>query len=63
MLIVLRGLGFGDAQFDRDLSSFSGGELTRASLARALATNADLLLLDEPTNHLDIHSWNGSKDI
>ena len=38
------------------LDTFSGGQLTRASLARALATGADVLLLDEPTNHLDIES-------
>ena len=54
VLVVLRGLGFGEDEFDRPLSSFSGGELTRASLARALGARADLLLLDEPTNHLDI---------
>jgi len=53
---MLRGLGFGDEQLDRKLSTFSGGELTRGSLARVLAGEPDLLLLDEPTNHLDIAS-------
>ncbi len=51
---VARGLGFSADDLDRPLSSFSGGELTRASLARALGGDPDLLLLDEPTNHLDV---------
>ncbi len=56
-LATLHGLGFrDDADLDRSLSTFSGGELTRASLGRALAGAPDLLLLDEPTNHLDIES-------
>ena len=53
---VIRGLGFRDADLDRPLTTFSGGELTRASLARALGGDPDLLLLDEPTNHLDVAS-------
>jgi ATP-binding cassette, subfamily F, member 3 len=53
---VLRGLGFADDDLDRQLRTFSGGELTRASLARALGGDPDLLLLDEPTNHLDVAS-------
>ncbi len=51
-----RGLGFREQDLGRTLDTFSGGELTRASLARALAIGADVLLLDEPTNHLDIAS-------
>ncbi|HEX3803188.1 MAG TPA: ABC-F family ATP-binding cassette domain-containing protein [Solirubrobacteraceae bacterium] len=54
-LATLNGLGFtDDSVLDRKLETFSGGELTRASLGRALAGSPDLLLLDEPTNHLDI---------
>jgi ATP-binding cassette subfamily F protein 3 len=56
-LQTLHGLGFReDADLDRRLDTFSGGELTRASLARVLAGAPGLLLLDEPTNHLDIES-------
>jgi ATP-binding cassette subfamily F protein 3 len=50
---TLSGLGYSPRDFDRDVQSLSGGERTRAGLARALSTEADLLILDEPTNHLD----------
>src|SRR5204863_2471137 len=53
---VMRGLGFADPDLDRPLETFSGGELTRASLARTLGGDPALLLLDEPTNHLDVDS-------
>ncbi len=53
---VQRGLGIEADWVDRPLASFSGGELTRASLARALVSRPDVLLLDEPTNHLDLQS-------
>jgi ATP-binding cassette subfamily F protein 3 len=51
---TLGGLGFSPEEFDRDVQSLSGGERTRAALARALSFHSDLLVLDEPTNHLDI---------
>jgi ATP-binding cassette, subfamily F, member 3 len=53
---VTRGLGFSSPDLERPLSTFSGGELTRASLARTLGGDPDLILLDEPTNHLDVAS-------
>ena len=53
---IARGLGFVDADLGRKLDTFSGGEVTKASLARSLVSEPDLLLLDEPTNHLDVAS-------
>lgn len=53
---VLKGLGFQQEEFDKDLGEFSGGWQMRAELAKLLVNNPDVLLIDEPTNHLDIVS-------
>ena len=50
---TLVSLGFGDADMDRPVSSFSGGQKTRIALAALLLSAPDILILDEPTNHLD----------
>ena len=51
---VLGGLGFAKSQYDADLSEMSGGQRSRAILARLLLNDPDVMLLDEPTNHLDV---------
>ena len=53
---VLHGLNFSEADFDRPINDFSGGQKTRLSLAQMLLSEPDLLLLDEPTNHLDMET-------
>lgn len=53
---VLSGLGFTSIEYQAPLSRLSGGERTRALLARLLLSEPDLLILDEPTNHLDIEA-------
>lgn len=53
---ILKGLGFKEEDWHRDISTFSGGEKTRLQLGRLFIEEPDFLLLDEPTNFLDIES-------
>lgn len=53
---VLKGLGFDEEDFTREIGTLSGGQKTRVSLGRLLLTRPDIILLDEPTNHLDVGS-------
>lgn len=53
---VLKGLGFEDADFSKQISILSGGQKTRVALGRLLLLKPDLIILDEPTNHLDLNS-------
>ena len=53
---VLKGLGFAESDYDRDINSLSGGQKMRIALGRLLLSRPDVILLDEPTNHLDMTS-------
>ena len=53
---VLKGLGFEESEFDKVVSTLSGGQKTRVSLGKLLLSKPDIILLDEPTNHLDMES-------
>lgn len=53
---VLKGLGFEEKEFTKEIHSLSGGQKTRVFLGKLLLTRPDVILLDEPTNHLDMAS-------
>ena len=53
---VLKGLGFTEEDFNKQIETLSGGQKTRVALGKLLISKPDILLLDEPTNHLDMES-------
>jgi len=53
---VLKGLGFSEKDFQKQVNTLSGGQKTRVSLGKLLLSHPDVILLDEPTNHLDMSS-------
>ena len=53
---VLKGLGFAEDEFEKSVSTLSGGQKTRVALGKLLLQKPDLIILDEPTNHLDLNS-------
>lgn len=53
---VLKGLGFEESEFTKNVNTLSGGQKTRIALGKLLLTKPDIIMLDEPTNHLDMNS-------
>ena len=53
---VLKGLGFAESDFEKQVDSLSGGQKTRVALGKLLLTKPDIILLDEPTNDIDVNT-------